>query len=224
MRGDARAATMSSWGMRRTFLLSLLLASFSQAGEAPSSASAVRPLMIGAAMPDPAVRRLDGEPARLRAILGGKPAVVVFYRGGWCPYCNAHLRELKDAQAGLDELGYRTVAISPDRPEELAKTLGKHALPYTLLSDSKMEAARSFGLAFRVDDETVKKYLGYGIDLEKSSGEKHHWLPVPGLFLADAKGVITFVYANPDYKTRLRAPALLAAAKAALEPPLAPSR
>ncbi|MCR4296439.1 MAG: AhpC/TSA family protein, partial [Elusimicrobia bacterium] len=135
-----------------------------------------------------------------------------------CPYCNTHLRELKDVSKDLDALGYKTVALSPDTPAELRKTLAKHDLPYALLSDSKMDAARAMGLVFRVDDKTIKKYEQYGIDLERSSGEKHHWLPVPGLFLIDPDGKVAFVYANPDYKVRLKGAVLLSAAKAALEP------
>lgn len=204
--------------MSHSILLSLFLAPAAFAAPVPESPSEVRPLMIGAAVPDAPLRALDGKPTTLREALGGKPAVVVFYRGGWCPYCNTHLRELKDIQKDLDALGYRTVALSPDTPEELRKTLAKHDLPYALLSDSKMDAARAMGLAFRVDDKTVKKYEQYGIDLERSSGEKHHWLPVPGLFLIDKDGAVAFVYANPDYKVRLKGAVLLSAAKAALEP------
>lgn len=204
--------------MSHAILLSLLLAPAAFAATVPESPSEVRPLMIGAAVPDAPLRALDGKPTTLRKAFAGKPVVLVFYRGGWCPYCSTHLRELKDIQKDLDALGYRTVALSPDTPEELRKTLDKHALPYALLSDSKMDAARAMGLAFRVDDKTIKKYQEYGIDLERSSGEKHHWLPVPGLFLIDKDGAVAFVYANPDYKVRLKGAVLLSAAKAALEP------
>lgn len=208
-------------GMNKTFpiVASLLLAAVTaSAWGVPKSPADVTPLKIGDAVPDAPLRALDGAATTLRERVAGRPTVLVFYRGGWCPYCNLHLKELKDVQKDLDALGYQTLAVSPDRPEELRKTLDKHQLPYALLSDSKMEAARAFGLAFRVDKETIKKYEGYGIDLEKASGEKHHWLPVPGLFLVDKEGVITFVYANPDYKVRLKGPVVLAAAKAALEP------
>lgn len=183
---------------------------------APSPA-AVRPILIGAAAPDAQLRTMDGKPVSLKTTLGGKPAVVIFYRGGWCPYCNAHLREIKDAQKELTALGYTTVAISPDRPEELAKTSKKHDLPYMLLSDSKFEAAGAFGIAFQLDPDTLSKYAHYGVDLRKSSGEPHDWLPVPSVFLIGKDGTVKFSYTNPDYKIRLKATALLAVAKTALE-------
>ena len=181
------------------------------------SPSQVRPLLVGAAVPDSPLLAMDGKPVTLKAAFAGKPGVVIFYRGGWCPYCNAHLREVKDLQKDLAKLGYAVVAITPDRPEELRKTMTKNALPYALLSDSKSESARAFGVAYQVDAETLKKLDGYGIDLRKASGQETAWLPVPSVFLVGRDGAIKFVYANPDYKVRLKAPVLLAAAKAALE-------
>src|ERR1700691_5089161 len=53
---------------------------------------AARPLKIGNATPDFILPDVHGEPVRLRALLDNGPVVVVFYRGGWCPYCNLHLR------------------------------------------------------------------------------------------------------------------------------------
>jgi peroxiredoxin len=205
-----------------TFVVLLASAVAAASQTVPASPSAVKPLLIGAAAPDADLRDMTGKPVTLKAALGGKPGVVIFYRGGWCPYCNAHLKEIKDLEKDLRALGYVTVAISPDRPEELAKTAAKHSLPYALLSDSKLEAARAFGIAFELDAVTLKKYAQYGIDLRKSSGEPHDWLPVPSLFLIGKDGNVKFAYSNPDYRVRLKAPVLLAEARAALEDPAAP--
>jgi peroxiredoxin len=198
----------------------LLTAAAGASGQtvAPSP-TAVKPLLIGAVAPDADLRDMDGKPVMLKAALGGKPGVVIFYRGGWCPYCNAHLHEVKNIEKDLRALGYVTVAISPDRPEELAKTAAKQSLPYALLSDSKLDAARAFGIAFQVDSETLTKYAHYGVDLRKSSGEPHDWLPVPSLFLIGKDGKVKFAYTNPDYRVRLKAKVLLAEARAALDDP-----
>jgi peroxiredoxin len=116
----------------------------------------------------------------------------------------------------LRELGYRIIAISPDRPEKLLDSVEKHGLTYTLLSDHSMKAARAFGIAFRVDDQTLEKYKEYGIDLEAASGETHHLLPVPAVFVVGTDGLVKFSFANPDYKVRIDPAVLLAAARAAL--------
>jgi peroxiredoxin len=208
--------------MKTAFALVAIFSGVCLAQEVAPSPSQVRPLLVGAPAPDAQLRGMDGKPVALRAALAGRPGVVIFYRGGWCPYCNAHLREVKDAQAALAKLGYATVAISPDRPEELTKTAKKHDLPYALLSDSKMDAARAYGIAYQVDAQTLKRMAGHGVDLRLSSGEPHDWLPVPSVFLVGKDGTVKFVYANPDIRVRLKAPVLLAAAKAALEEPAPP--
>ena len=174
----------------------------------------LQPLTIGTQIPDISLKDANGESVNLRSMAKVQPLVLIFYRGGWCPYCNAHLGQLQEIDPQLRALGYRIVAVSPDRPEELAKSAAKDELTYTILSDSTMEAGQAFGLAFTVDEATLEKYAGYGIDLEAASGEKHHMLPVPAVFLIGSDGVIDFVYANPDYKTRIDPEVLLTQAKA----------
>lgn len=87
------------------------------------------------------------------------------------------------------------------------------ALTYTLLSDSKVEASISFGLAFRVDDKYNEMLKSHNMSLEDASGETHHILPVPAVFVLDKEGVIQFEYVNPDYKVRLNGEILLKAAE-----------
>jgi peroxiredoxin len=113
-------------------------------------------------------------------------------------------------------MGYQILAISPDRPEKLAQSRGKHSLSYKLLSDSEMTAARAFGIAYQVDEKTVEALDGFGVDLGDYSGKEHHVLPVPAVFLVGTDGAIDFQYVNPDYKIRLNPQVLLAAAKAEL--------
>ena len=88
-------------------------------------------------------------------------------------------------------------------------------LPYTIYSDSGADAARAFGIAFQLSDAEALAYQGFGIDLEQASGEPHHQLPVPSVFLVEPGGAIGWIYANPDYKVRPDNAALLAAAREA---------
>jgi peroxiredoxin len=125
------------------------------------------------------------------------------------------LGQLQRIAPELIEIGYQIVGISPDRPEKLRESLSKNELGYALLSDSKMAASLAFGIAYKVDDETLELYKGFGIDLEESSGEKHHLLPVPAVFVVGTDRTIKFEHVNPDYKKRLDPDVLLAAAKAA---------
>lgn len=178
------------------------------------SAEKVTPVLINSTIPDVTVKNIDGESLKLRNVVKDKPTIFVFYRGGWCPYCNKHLADLKTIEKDLKNEGYQVFAISADRSELLKQTLDKNELTYTLLSDAPMKAAQAFGIAFKMEDEAVERYKSYGIDIEKDSGYDHHLLPAPAVFLVDQQGTIKFSYVNPDYKQRIDGGILLAAAKA----------
>lgn len=182
----------------------------------PQSAEAIQPLGVGDRIPEVEVVTLSGESVKLHEIVGSQPTVIIFYRGGWCPYCNKHLAAIRDVEQQLREMGYQILAISADSPASISASAVVDDA-YRLLSDSKVAAAQAFGIAFRVDDELYKKYMGYGINLEEASGETHHALPVPAAFVVAPGGVIKFAYVNPDYKVRIDPAQLVEAARAALE-------
>lgn len=177
-------------------------------------ANDVQPLLPG--MTAPAFDVLDAQGKAVHFDPGkmSKPLVLSFFRGGWCPYCNLHLAEMRKAESELRDMGFDIWFISIDRPEVLYESLEQPDIGYTVLSDSKLDATRKFGLAFRVDDQTVERYLTYDIDLEDSSGEGHHVLPAPATFIIAQGGMIRFQYTNPDYTVRLHPDVLLAAARA----------
>lgn len=181
--------------------------------KAADSAEEICPIKIGKTIPSVNVRNLDGESVNLNSLVKGKMSVLVFYRGGWCPFCNLQLANLNKIENDLLALGYQIIAISIDKPEKLKESLDKHQLSYTLLSDSKAEASTEFGLAFKVADDYNKMLLSHNMNLEEASGEKHHILPVPAVFIVDQEGVIQFEYVNPNYKVRLDEDILLKAAQ-----------
>ena len=120
---------------------------------------------------------------------------------------------LKKIEPSLLRLGYDLTFLSTDRPEILYSSLKEPDVHYILLSDAKMTASRAFGIAYRLDDATYSQYKSYGIDLESTSGETHHELPVPAVYIIDRQGKVRFAYTNPDYKVRLQSAPLLAAAR-----------
>ncbi len=184
-----------------------------QGAQAAASAAEVLPLKEGQSAPTQTLRRPDGEAVDLAKVYAAKPSILIFYRGGWCPYCNTHLGQIAQAEPELIQLGYQVLAISPDRPEGLRASMDKAGYRYQLLSDSEMKLTRAFGLAFRVDGATVERYRGFGVDLEKASGHDHHLLPVPAVYIVDTRGVIRFAHWDADYKRRLAGAELVAEAK-----------
>lgn len=178
------------------------------------SALEIDPILTGTKIPDASVKNVTGESVRLHDLIKEKPTVLIFYRGGWCPYCSKHMARLQEIEAELVQMGYQIAAISTDRPQFLQQSIEEHDLNYSLYSDSPMNASTAFGLAYKVDDETVNRYKKNGLDLEKRSGYDHHLLPVPAVYIIDQSGEIKFQYLNPDYKKRIEPEVLLAAARA----------
>jgi peroxiredoxin len=182
-----------------------------------SSAEEVQPLLIGMNAPDFTVRDVENQAFRFESGTQANPIILTFFRGGWCPYCNMHLSELRLAEKQLKEMGFDIWFISIDKPELLLESLDDPDIGYTVYSDSALNATRAFGLAFRVDDEMNERYLSFDIDLERASGENHHVLPAPATYIIGTDGIINFAYINPDYKVRLHPNVLLAAATAYTE-------
>lgn len=166
-------------------------------------------LKVGEQAPNPRLVSETGDTFSLSAIRFKKASLIVFYRGGWCPYCNKHLKDLKTILKPLDSLGIRLIGISPDLPKNLRKTDKKHDLEFELYSDSKMKAADAFGISFYVEEGYRKRIKLIGMDIEKASGEYHHKLPIPSAFFIDDKGIARYVFSDPNYKERIDARELL---------------
>jgi peroxiredoxin len=179
----------------------------------PDDPALVQPLPVGARAPAFAARTADGTVRQFPADGYRRPTILIFYRGGWCPYCNRHLGALKKVEPELLRMGYEVLFLSADRPELLYSSLKEPDVHYTLLSDSKLKAAEAFGIAFHVDAAHYQQYSDFGVDLEAASGETHHNLPVPAVFIIDTRGIIRFVHANPDYTTRIAPDELLTVAR-----------
>lgn len=179
-----------------------------------AEANQVQPLLPGMKAATFDVLTVEGEPVHFDPEQMEKPVILTFFRGGWCPYCNLHLSEMRKAEAELKELGFDIWFISIDQPSVLYDSLDDPDISYTILSDSRLSATRGFGIAFRMPDDLVERYLEYDIDVEAASGETHHVLPAPATFIIGSDGIIRFEYTNPDYKVRLHPDVLLAAANA----------
>ncbi len=198
--------------------LAILLAGtavFGQAGEIAPDQWSIQPLLAGAKAPAFQATGADGSTFTFDPDQLERPALIIFYRGGWCPYCNLHWAELRKIEQDLLALDMDMIFMSADKPSVLADAIQDgEELPYYLLSDSSTAVAQAFGIAFRVDDKTYQRYIQLDIvDLEETSGEAHHALPAPATFIVGRDGTLKFQYVNPDFRVRLSPEVLLAAAR-----------
>ena len=198
------------------FCVSLILCPPALRAEIAASAEETQPLPAGVAAPAFTARNADGSEFAFDPGALERPALLIFYRGGWCPYCNRHLAELRHVVPELEQRGMDVYFLSADSPANLASALHGDAegLDYTLLSDARLSAAEAFGLAFRIPDAYYEAAKEYGVDFEEASGETHRALPIPAAYLIDAEGMIRFGHTNPNFTQRLSANELRAAADA----------
>ena len=148
-----------------------------------------------------------------------KPVLVLTFRGGWCPYCNMYLSEMRHVIPEIRDMGIDVLFLSGDRPELLYESLETQAqediagLDYTILSDADAQAAIAFGIAFRASDRATDYVKNKGDGYTASSMERHGILPVPAVFAIGKDGLIAYTFVNADYKVRLPADELLSAAR-----------
>jgi peroxiredoxin len=154
----------------------------------------------------------SGTPVSLDQILEGGTAVIVFYRGGWCPYCNLALRTYQqELLPRLDSFGARLVAISPQPPDESLSTVEKARLEFTVLSDPGSRLADRLGIAFEQADDVLAAQRQLGLDLTKVNAEGAVRLPRPTVLIVDQDRTVRFVDVQPDYTARTEVADIIAA-------------
>lgn len=187
-------------------ILSLLTTIYSFA-QLPDNATTVCPRLVGESVPELVLNNTLGKPVKTKALFKKQPTVLIFYRGGWCPYCNRHLADIGKAEDEIIKLGLQIVAVSPDALDKLTATAGEDDVKYTLLSDGDGSFAKAMGIAYKAPEKQKKRLLDY------SGGVNSDYLPVPSVFILNTKGEIVFEYVNPDYKTRMSKELLLSILK-----------
>lgn len=172
-----------------------------QAQSAPARTAA--PLAVGSVAP--AFKGLDaaGRPVELQQLLKKGPVVRYFYRGQWCPYCNKQFSQLQDSLQLLTAKGAQVVAVTPETQENIGKTVEKTKAAFPIVHDQDFVIMTAYHTAFTVDPATVRKYQGFGVDLQKANASADDVLPVPATYVIGRDGRIKFTYFNPDFQQRV---------------------
>jgi peroxiredoxin len=156
----------------------------------------------GSALPDGELLDADGQPTTLAQNLRGKPAIIVFYRGGWCPYCDIALRTYQaQLVPALAERGIGLVAISPQTPDGSLSTKEAKKLTFTVLSDPGNQIAGQLGILTAPSDGARAAQLQLGLDLTQVNADGTTGLPMPTVVIVGADGLIRWIDVHPDYTT-----------------------
>ena len=129
-------------------------------------------------------------------------AVVSFYRGVWCAYCNFELKALQGINEELKQLGAKLIAVSPQSPDASLTTKEKNELEFEVLSDNENIIAKEYGLVFSLAEELRPIYLSFGIDIPATNKEDSYEIPMPATYVINKKKEIIFSFIDEDYTKR----------------------
>lgn len=159
-------------------------------------------LKMGDIAPDINAMDQDGKKVQLKELLKKGDVVVIFYRGQWCPFCSKQLSKVNDSLSFVSAKGASVIAVTPETPENIKKTVEKTKATYAILEDNNMSIMKSYKVNFAVDEKTIEKYKTYGIDFDKANGSNGANLPVPATYIIGKDGKIKYAFFNPDYRQR----------------------
>jgi len=161
---------------------------FSAKAQFAASATDIKPLLVGQAVPDITLVDGNGVTKSLHSLIGDKPTLIMFYRGDWCSNCINHFNaEIIPNLRRINELGYNFLIIGPDSPQYIRTTAGKiNASPSIIFSDSDGELTVAMGIAWQQSERSLERLAEY------SGGKNKGFLPVISTFVVDANKTIIF--------------------------------
>ena len=173
--------------------------------------SSMEGLKVGEYAPDLVVKDTDNKVFNFST--QKKDTIVIFFRGSWCPYCITQLKKVQEEIVPKINKKSQIVAISVDQLKIAKKMKNKLNLSYTVLSDPKAKSLKAFKIINQLSQDLVTKYKNsYQIDVEGDSGETHHMVAHPAVFIIK-QGKITFADVQKNYKQRTENKLILNALK-----------
>ena len=152
--------------------------------------AATSALRVGETLPTFTLLDTGGNPVSIES-LRGKPVLMVFYRGNWCPLCMAQVRELADQCHAFLQHGITVALVSP-QPQSKSSALAKRMnVPFQFLTDPDGQAARKLGITHQAGLPLGLQIFGYDTNTV-----------FPTLIVIDQNGKIVFVDQTENYRVR----------------------
>ena len=113
------------------------------------------------------------------------------------------MKALQDIYPEIQKAGASLIAISPMLPDGTLSMAEKHELTFDVLSDQGNKVARQYGLVFRLDDELLKLYDKFGLDVAGANGDDSFELPIPATYLVNSDRKISYAFLDVDHTVRM---------------------
>ena len=159
-------------------------------------------LAPGTSIDDISISDMHGETFKLQDAWQQQPALIVFYRGGWCPFCNMQVREMAVNYDKFKSADVQPILISVDAPDKTAMMTAQYTIPFPVLSDPDLLAHNAFNVVLTLDEATLERHKQYGFSLQDWSGKNHNSIAVASAFIIDRNGKVLVSHAPEDYRTR----------------------
>jgi len=159
-------------------------------------------LKVGDKAPDFTLNDQDGNAVALKDLLADGPAVLTFYRGVWCPYCNIELKALEGVAEDIKSRGASLVAISMQGAEDSRKSQSDNSLSYPILTDQNGELSEKLGIRWALQDYVKEFFKMFKVELPTIHGDGEWNLPMPARYVIAQDGTIAYAEVNPDYTQR----------------------
>jgi len=145
----------------------------------------------------------NGKVVSLKSELKKGMVVLVFYRGEWCPYCNKYLKELEESLSQITARGATVIAVTPEIPEYIDKSIEKTKASFPLLHDKGLKIMKSYDVAYQIDEKTLDRYKKFKLDFNVINGPDNSAnLPIPAVYVINKQGKIAYRFFDPDYTNR----------------------
>lgn len=154
-------------------------------------------------VPDETLVTADGKEQSVRELIAGKPAVILFFRGDWCPFSTTSMRALEAIRADLAARDIVMIGVTPRHHAALAEAAAKNLLGYPLLTDPEQKLTEAMGIRARTIDEMIRLYESQGIDLAELNESGDWYLPLEATFLVRPDGSICCASAFPHPSRRM---------------------
>lgn len=159
-------------------------------------------LFLNSKAPDFRAKDQNGADIRLKDLLKKGKVVVIFYRGEWTPYCINFLQKVQDSLSLIKEKGATVVAVTPESPESISKTIEKTKAEFAIVHDVDIKIMKAYDVEFEVPENTLTRYRNSGIKLDEINGKNGNFLPVPAVYIIDKEATVVYRFFNQDYKKR----------------------
>lgn len=147
-------------------------------------------LVVGASLPEFSVRNTSGQMIS-SSLLTDKPAIIIFYRGNWCPFCTAQIKELMARYREIDAIGVRVAMIAPQPHENTVGVSRIYNAKFDFLTDEGNAAARALGIEHPNGLPMGMQMFGYDNDTV-----------LPTVIITDKDGRIVWTHETDNYRVR----------------------